>query len=127
MCRTQRSKCLPQSARCLRAKQKQTTGNGCLLEVLLLVKPFIRTVGSDMLCRCCGTAHGYLHSRFVCAAGHTDALSFCSWSPDDSMLLTCGNDYLVRRTPSAFAICAWLFLAHGFGEDTHTHTHTVTD
>ena len=24
------------SARCLRAKQKQTTGNGCLLEVLLL-------------------------------------------------------------------------------------------
>jgi WD40 repeat protein len=28
--------------------------------------------------------------------GHTDALSFCAWSPDDSLLLTCGNDYKVK-------------------------------
>jgi len=28
--------------------------------------------------------------------GHTDSLSFVAWSPDDSQLLTCGNDRLLK-------------------------------
>jgi len=28
--------------------------------------------------------------------GHTNSLSFVAWSPDDSQLLTCGNDRLIK-------------------------------
>jgi WD40 repeat protein len=53
---------------------------------------------------------------------HQDAVAFVCWSPDDSMLLTCGNDFLVylwdvksgecfrkfARHTAAITACAWM-------------------
>ena len=40
------------------------------------------------------SAVGLLWSQVL--VGHTDSLSFVAWSPDDSQLLTCGNDRLLK-------------------------------
>eukprot|EP00741_Cyanophora_paradoxa_P019881 tig00021176_g19187.t1 len=40
--------------------------------------------------------------------GHQEALSFVSWSPDDTMLLSCGNDFavkLIAEGASATSLC----------------------
>ena len=46
--------------------------------------------------------HMHVHVRYsglFCAqvlVGHTDSLAFVAWSPDDTQLLTCGNDRLLK-------------------------------
>eukprot|EP00850_Spirogloea_muscicola_P018871 SM000177S03204 [mRNA] locus=s177:210935:220262:- [translate_table: standard] len=44
--------------------------------------------------------------------GHTKPLSFVAWSPDDSLLLTCGNDELVKLWDTATGTCKHTYEKH---------------
>lgn len=60
--------------------------------------------------------------RAVEPQGHTEAVAYVAWSPDDARLLTCGNDAVVRlwdtstgqalslygRHSAAVTACAWM-------------------
>ena len=43
--------------------------------------------------------------------GHEDAISFLAWSPDDSLIITCGNDHKVKLwNSSVFKSISWIIL-----------------
>jgi len=44
--------------------------------------------------------------------GHTDSLSFVSWSPDDRCILTCANDRLIKLWDVRSAECLRTFTKH---------------
>eukprot|EP00899_Mesostigma_viride_P001331 jgi/Mesvir1/11199/Mv16593-RA.1 len=44
--------------------------------------------------------------------GHKKPLSFISWSPDDSKLLTCGNDMLVKLWDTTTGVCLQTYTKH---------------
>ena len=44
--------------------------------------------------------------------GHTKALSFVAWSPDDTLLLTCGNDELVKLWDTDTGECLRTYNKH---------------
>lgn len=45
-------------------------------------------------------------------AGHTQPLSFVAWSPDDSMLVTCGSDHLVKLWSTRTGACLHTYTKH---------------
>jgi len=51
-------------------------------------------------------------THLVVLVGHTNSLSFVAWSPDDSQLLTCGNDRLIKLWQVSTGECVRTFNKH---------------